>query len=81
MSIHTFHPDTHEFGLADNCPRCEEHANHPLAGLDDSNLRELLRRIEERLLNRSINEGIAMAQLRDVLVQVERLDEVRQARE
>ena len=77
MSTHTFHPDTHEFGLADNCPRCEEHADHPLAGLDDHNLRVLLRRIEEHLPHRSVNEGIAMANLRDVLVQMERLDEVR----
>lgn len=34
MATHTVHPDVHEHGLADDCPRCEELAARPLE-LDD----------------------------------------------
>jgi hypothetical protein len=41
MSTHIFHPDTHEHGLASDCPRCIEHAEHPERGLDSDNLERL----------------------------------------
>lgn len=41
MTIHTPHPDTHEHGLQDGCPRCAEHAIDPVLTLDDSNLRRV----------------------------------------
>lgn len=34
MSAHTFHPDTHEHGLADDCPRCAELAAAPFTRMD-----------------------------------------------
>jgi hypothetical protein len=36
--MHSLHPDSHEHGLADDCPRCAEHAEHPFESLDDENL-------------------------------------------
>jgi hypothetical protein len=36
MATHTVHPDTHENGLADDCPRCDELAASPLE-LDETN--------------------------------------------
>jgi hypothetical protein len=60
MAIHTFHPDTHAHGLADGCPRCNEHAAHPLSSLDEVNLTMLRIRIEEGLQARSENEAKAM---------------------
>jgi hypothetical protein len=41
-TMHTLHGYTHEVGLQPGCPRCEEHAAAPLAGLDRENLRRLL---------------------------------------
>jgi hypothetical protein len=43
MTIHTPHPDTHRFGLQDDCPRCAEHAVDPVLTLDDSNLARIVR--------------------------------------
>ena len=37
MTTHSYHPDTHTHGLCDDCPRCAEHAAHPLFGLDQQN--------------------------------------------
>jgi hypothetical protein len=37
MASHTPHPDTHEHGLADGCPRCDELAERPLE-LDHENM-------------------------------------------
>jgi hypothetical protein len=62
--IHTFHPDTHTHGLADGCPRCTEHAQHPEASLDDRNLAELRIRLKYGLEARSSNESIAMTNLK-----------------
>lgn len=42
-SIHSPHPDTHTHGLHDGCPRCEEHAEHPIQSLDDANLGRIVR--------------------------------------
>jgi hypothetical protein len=44
MAIHTPHPDSHTHGLADDCPRCAEHAVDPVRGLDDENLLNLVAR-------------------------------------
>ncbi len=43
MTIHTRHPDTHDNGLADDCPRCAEHAEAPWRGLDQENLSRIIR--------------------------------------
>lgn len=43
MASHGPHPDSHTHGLADGCPRCQEHAEHPERGLDRDNIRRLLR--------------------------------------
>lgn len=40
MSVHSFHPDSHTHGLADNCERCAEHAANVYT-LDNDNLRAL----------------------------------------
>lgn len=68
MSQHTYHPDSHEFGLADGCPRCEEHAGHPFESLDKGNLTALLERVDGKLPARSENEAIAMNAISSILV-------------
>lgn len=76
MSMHTFHPFSHEHGLADGCPRCEEHATHPFESLDRHNLSELIRRVKENLPARSRAEADAMrvvSQGRKVAAQIEEL--------
>lgn len=42
MTMHSLHPDSHEHGLADDCPRCAEHAEHPIRTLDRENLRRIM---------------------------------------
>ena len=42
MSVHTLHPDSHTHGLADGCPRCDEHAADPINTLDERNLRRII---------------------------------------
>lgn len=61
--IHTWHPDTHTHGLADGCPRCDQHAEHPEASLDRQNQALLRLRIEKGLPARSANEAKAMSKL------------------
>ena len=73
MSVHTFHPDSHEHGLADGCPRCEEHAAHPFESLDQRNLRVLIARERDGLPPRSENEARAMEIVGTVRRQAERL--------
>jgi len=63
MATHSVHPDTHTHGLADGCPRCDEHAEEPLQGLDNENLGVLIHRLATGRLARSANEGKAMANL------------------
>ena len=70
---HTPHPDSHKFGLADNCPRCSEHARDPLKSLDDENLRKLIGRIYHDKEPRSTPEAIAMLNIRDAMGVCERL--------
>lgn len=67
MASHGPHPDTHTHGLADDCPRCEEHAANPFYGLDEDNLRELIRRVREYEPARSDNELLAMRNVRVAL--------------
>jgi hypothetical protein len=63
MATHTLHPDSHTHGLADGCPRCEEHAEHPTWTLDEANLAALRERVEKGLGARSDNEARAMRNL------------------
>lgn len=63
MPSHTYHLDTHEHGLADECPRCNEHAEHPFESLDTRNLRNLVSRVEQDLGARSANEAKAMEEI------------------
>lgn len=63
MATHTFHPDTHVYGLADGCPRCDEHAQNPMVGLDSANLAALRHRLAHALPARSENEARAMVNL------------------
>lgn len=63
MTCHAYHPDTHTHGLADDCPRCAEHARHPLGSLDPGNLSVLRHRLNEGLHARSENEALAMVNL------------------
>jgi len=63
VSTHTLHPSTLEHGLADGCPRCAEHAEHPLYALDLENQRNLLERINMEWAPRSENEARAMESL------------------
>lgn len=42
MTMRSIHPDTHTHGLADDCERCAEHAEHPIQSLDTENLRRIM---------------------------------------
>jgi len=44
-TIHTYHPDSLEHGLSDDCPRCSEHANDPLVSLDQAHVEALWRQM------------------------------------
>lgn len=63
MSAHTYHPDSYAYGLADDCPRCAEHAEQPFDTLDDENLLALAIREERGYDARSDTEARAMAAL------------------
>lgn len=76
MTAHTPHPDTHEYGLADGCPRCAEHAEHPFESLDAANLAVLVHRLAVGLGPRSENEARAMRALDDHRRHDERLRQV-----
>lgn len=67
MTAHAPHPDTHEHGLQDGCPRCAEHAERPWATLDGGNLAALVRRTVDREPARSATEARAIGNVRDVL--------------
>lgn len=73
MTIHSIHHDIHEHGLADGCPRCCEHAERPLQGLDRRMLARLVSRARRQEPPRSRNEAIAISQIEDALVVYERL--------
>jgi hypothetical protein len=76
VSTHSFHPDSHVFGLADECPRCAEHAAHPFESLDRNNLRELAYRVRAQMEPRSANEAQAMSAVRDAIRRGDLLAEV-----
>jgi hypothetical protein len=65
MSVHSFHPDVHAHGLADDCPRCEEQSHNPLATLDAGMLRMLRERLAQGQSARSTAEARAMVSLSD----------------
>lgn len=67
MTSHLPHPDVHEHGLADDCPRCTEHAQS-LNQLDARMLAVLRDRVARGLPARSENEAAAM----DLMVRVSR---------
>lgn len=76
MTMHSFHPDMHEHGLADGCERCAEHAADPVRGLDDLNLIALVERTQawmrEAEFPRSDTERDAMRIMEHHLIFVRR---------
>lgn len=80
MSTHTYHPDIHDNGLADDCDRCAEHAADPFRGLDDSNLRDLYVRtaawMRDDALPRSDNEAKAMRVMEQAILQARQIDRI-----
>ena len=76
MASHSLHPDSHAHGLADGCPRCDEHAKDPLAGLDNENIGVLAKRIALGWTPRSTNERKAMENLGLVRSQPDALPEI-----
>ena len=77
MSTHRPHPDSHDFGLADDCERCAEHAANPTATLDGANLRKLVfRATDPSLPARSENEATAIANLTGALDAVGRMCQI-----
>lgn len=77
--MHTAHPDVHDHGLADDCPRCAEQAEKPIRELDEKMLSELaaLAVHRDRLMRgRSEAELVAAANVLNVLEQVGRLCDV-----
>jgi hypothetical protein len=78
MTVHSYHPDTHEHGLADGCERCAELAADPFAGLDDENLRLLAGRavlwMRDEVYPRSQNEALALRAVERALTAARRLE-------
>jgi hypothetical protein len=66
MTMHSIHPDTHEHGLADDCERCAEHAQHPIQSLDQENLRRIMRlavNLDRLSVAFSYNDQVASAKV------------------
>lgn len=63
MTMHSFHPDTHEHGLADDCPRCAEHAAHPIQSLDHENLRRIMELALDQGRAATYHDQVAAAQV------------------
>jgi len=57
---HSPHPPIQTDGLADGCPRCDQHAADPFVSLDEVCLRELVSRLRDGKSPRSDNEARAM---------------------
>ena len=78
MAMHTFHPDSHEHGLADDCPRCAEHAEHPFESLDRLNLAALATRtiawMRDEEFPRSVTETKAMRYMERAIREARALD-------
>lgn len=73
MTSHNHPVSIREHGLADGCPRCDEHAGSPFDGLDDNNMKQLVYRLANRTDSRSENEALAMAQVAKVMVRARNL--------
>ena len=68
MSTHTIHEDIQSHGLADGCPRCEEHAEHPVRDLDRDNLRDLISlAVDNSIQPRSNCEARAVANVKTAM--------------
>jgi len=80
MSSHTLHPDSHTHGLADDCPRCAEHADDPFASLDANNLRMLYDRtlqwMDDAQVPRSQAELEAMRVVEITIYRIEKLQQI-----
>lgn len=77
--MHAKHPDVHERGLADDCPRCAEMAERPTAECDEEVLRalvELAIRRDRLSRSRSEAEAVASAQVLTALERAGRIAEV-----
>ena len=77
--IHSFHPDVHDAGLADDCEGCAEVAAAPSRNMDDRLLRQMVEFAVDRdrmFKCRSITEAEATARVLTTLEQVGRLCEV-----
>lgn len=77
MTMHNNHENMPETAvLADDCPRCEEHARDPFKALDDSHLGRLVVMDREFLRNpirpATTNDWIAMTKIREVINMYER---------
>lgn len=73
VATHNHPTSIKEHGLADGCPRCDEHAEDPFLGLDDGNMEQLIDRLADRTDSRSANEGLAMARLARAMVRARNL--------
>lgn len=71
VSIHSPHPSIREKGLADHCPRCAELAEYPFGGLDDRNMEDVIDRLSSGELPRSINEDVAMGNVKVAMLKAE----------
>jgi len=80
MSSYTRHPDSHTHGLADDCPRCAEHADDPFASLDPENLTKLYDRtvqwMNDDSLPRSDTELMAMRVVETTIYRIEKLQQI-----
>ena len=65
MAADSSHPDSHTHGLADDCPRCAEHAEHPIQSLDERNLARLMAVAVDpnRLGNNTYTDNVAAAKV------------------
>lgn len=84
---HSLHGDIHEIGLQDNCEDCREHAEEPWSSLDRDMLDKLIVRNHFYRFNnnsekdshdyapRSYNEGLAMANITNIMERVGKLME------
>lgn len=74
MTAHVYpHPDTHQSGLFDGCPRCVELAEFPFASLDKQNLETLIRMARADMPSRSLLERHALDQMDNFLLAAERM--------
>ena len=62
--MHTYHDNTLIHGLADGCPRCDEHAADPMRALDDPHIADLIQRCQDGLPYRTDNEALAMNEIK-----------------